>query len=97
MKNFSCAVVLVVLLIAVFAQARVVQEGVLQAVYPERQTLVINDKEYRLAEAARIYHQADPEQPLKLSALHRGQRVVFDLSFPPDQEPRIRVLVVQGR
>jgi hypothetical protein len=73
----------------------VVPQGTLEAIHAERREVVIDRQNYSLAEDVRIYLESDPEQTLEISALRRGQKVVYDLSYPAGQSPRIKVLVIQ--
>jgi hypothetical protein len=75
--------------------AMVVPQGTLDAIHAERREVVIDRRNYSLDEDVRIYLESDPEQTLGFSALRAGQKVVYDLSYPSGQSPRIKVLVIQ--
>ncbi len=92
---FGFALLLLFIVPVGYLSAMVVPQGILDAIHAERREVVIDRRNYTLTEDARIYLESDPEQALELSALRAGQKVVYDLSYPSGQSPRIKVLVIQ--
>lgn len=97
MKHVISVMVLfgVLTLFAGSLQARVVYEGVLDGVLPERRIVIIDRQEMRFSADARIILESDPEKDLDFSAPRRGQRVIYDLIYVQGQEPRINLLILR--
>lgn len=96
MKRVASVIVvsLILALLAGSLQARVVYEGVLDRVFPERRSVIIDRQEMRFSADARIILESDPEKDLDFSVLRRGQRVIYDLIYLQGQEPRINLLIL---
>lgn len=96
MKRVTSVIVLF-LVLALYVgslHARVVYEGVLDGVFPERRSVIIDRQELRFSADARIILESDHERDLDLSVLRRGQRVIYDVIYVQGQEPRINLLIL---